>query len=96
MADKAEKKTRAKRSSMGFRLLNIIFNPAFSRAYVITKEGHFVECCEEKFKSLVEAEKFIKKNAEQFKDMTIMVAHFKKEIKISVQTAPVAKIEEVK
>jgi len=84
MADKAEKKTRAKRSSMGFRLLNI------------TKEGHFVECCEEKFKSLVEAEKFIKKNAEQFKDMTIMVAHFKKEIKISVQTAPVAKIEEVK
>jgi len=84
----AEKKTRAKRTSLGFQILEV-GSTAKTDGPCYTPTGA------ERFKSLLETENFVRKNAEKFIGKTLMIMHVKKEIKVSTETKPVAKLEEV-
>jgi len=86
MVDK-EKKTRAKRASLGFQIFEII-------KVEETASVCYTPSCDDKFKSLFETESFIRKNADKFKDKTLVIMHVKKEIKVSTESKPVAKLEE--
>ena len=87
MAEK-EKKERAKRATMGFQILDVHTNSDGTRQYT--------EITKERFESLSAAERFIKKNAAQFAAKVLMIAHLKKEIKVTTETKSVAKLQEVK
>jgi len=90
MAEKEKKQgaPRAKRATMGFQILEVVkTEQTLFRAYQ--------QICEEHFKSLTEAERHIRKNVEVFKDKVLVIAHLKKELKVSTETKPVAKLEEI-
>jgi hypothetical protein len=84
-----ERKPRAKRSTMGFQILAVDPEKA-------TELKRYDTISTEKFESLSAAERYIKKNAEQFKDMTLVIAHLKKEIMVKTENKAVATITEVK
>ena len=90
MAEKEKKQgtTRAKRATMGFQILEVIVGEsgAFRK---------YQQASSDQFKSLTEAERHIKKNVESFKDKVLVIAHLKKELKVSTETKPVAKLEEI-
>lgn len=75
------KKTRKRRDTIGFVILKDL------------GEGKYERVGEDTFESYIATEKFIKKNAEKFTDTTLMVAHFKRPIKISVETKKVVSID---
>jgi len=88
MAEK-EKKTRAKRATLGFQIFEKFEGDEEPPTI------NYKEACSDKFKSLFETEAFIRKNVAQFKDKTLMIMHIKKELKVSTETKPVAKLEEI-
>jgi len=76
------KKTRKRRDTIGFVILKDLGGGKYERLEEETT-----------FDSYMATEKFIKKNAEKFADMTLMVAHFKRPITISVETKKVVSID---
>jgi len=78
-----ERRERAKRATMGFRILQGM------------KEGEYKLACNEIFPSLIKTEQYIKKNPEQFKTMHLVIVHVKKEITIKVETRSVATITDL-
>jgi len=84
-----ERRERTKRATMGFQVLEVITSEsgAFRK---------YQQICGDQFKSLTEAERHIRKNADSFNGKLIVIAHLKKELKVSTETKSVAKLEEVK
>jgi hypothetical protein len=77
------KKERAKRTTMGFKILQVVGD-----TYKDTDKT-------QRFVSLVETEKWIKKHAGDYAGMRLMIAHLKKEITIQVENKAVATLTEV-
>ena len=77
----AAKKSRKRRDTIGFVILKDL------------GENKYERVGEDTFTSYTVAEKHIKKNAESFANMTLMIAHFKRTIKVSVETKKVVSVE---
>jgi hypothetical protein len=80
-----EKKKRSRRATIGFKIMEVDNNDLNKATFKPVSNGN-------SFKSVVECEKYIKKNAEKFAGKTLVIAHLKHKIQVQVKTKSVATI----